>query len=31
VKTIKRAAIRVMLLTLAMGEGAQQQSGKKRL
>ena len=30
VKTMKRAAIRAMVLALAMGEGAQQQSGKKR-
>lgn len=30
VKTMKRTAIRVMLLALAMGEGAKQQRGKKR-
>jgi hypothetical protein len=30
VRTMKRTAIRMMLLALATGEGAQQQSGKKR-
>ena len=29
-RTMKRTAMRVMLLALATGEGAQQQSGKKQ-